>query len=122
MVRWLVLLVGCNGAPVDYTDVGSAPGAVGAWGGPSELACDAQPDAESDLVVGGFTLCGREHDIVPIDDPVLEPCDPDPVGDPDAEVFYVFDGLQARAYVIEALKGRELVHDEWGELPIIVDW
>lgn len=117
----LAALTACNTAPLDYRAIGQAPGASAGWGWPSERACDRQPDMSDDVVVDGFTLCARTNDIVPVDDPVYGPCDAGALAK-SADVFAVFDGIHARGYATASLQGRELVHDDWGTGPVLVDF
>ncbi len=125
MVRSVLIVAlgaGCNRAPWDYRDVGRAPGGVAPWGTPTEVACDRHEDDPDDVVVDGFTLCARDNGIVEVDDPILVACADVTLSERTA-VFTVFDGLFARAYAIDALVGRELVHDTWGDAgPLLIDW
>ncbi len=113
VVPLLSWLVACNQAPESYLEPG--------WNTPSEAACDRREDRPDDVEVNGFTLCGRDGDIVPIDDPILVGCSQSVLA-PDVPVFSVFDGVDARAYPIALLEGRELLHDEYGDGPLLVDW
>ena len=122
-----VLLVACNFAPLEWNDYGNAPGAIAGWGGPTEI-CGPDLISPGDLYVDGFYLCLTENDLIPVDDPLLIPCDEDPVdqvGDailPKDEVFYVYDGVRARGYPLEWMRKREAVHDMMGRVPVLVDW
>jgi hypothetical protein len=117
----VLALTACNTAPLDYRALGQAPGGSAGWGWPSERACDRQPDEPDDVVVDGFTLCARDNDIVPVDDPIHEPCAKHALGAQEL-VFAVTDGVHARGYALDALIGRELVHEDWGTGPLLVDF
>ena len=114
----LTLLWACNTAPLDYR-VGRAPGASAAWWGPTHSACDASGNAVAEY--DGFELCEVEagEAMVPVDDPILVPCS-DTLAD--VRVVSVFDGETARAYAVAPLLGRELLHDDWGDEPLLVDF
>ncbi|MFT4624555.1 MAG: hypothetical protein ACI8PZ_003214 [Myxococcota bacterium] len=120
-------LIGCNYAPVEYNDYGIAPGALGAWGGPTEI-CAPDLLEQGDLYIDGFYLCLTRSDLVPIDDPIIVPCTETPVDPggkaipPKGEIFYVFDGKNARGYPIEWLRRREAIHDTLGRVPVLVNW
>lgn len=116
----LVLLTACNTAPVDYRDLGTAPGAEAPWGAPSEGVCADRVPRPEDEVIDGYTLCAENQllEIVPIDDPIYVPCEEAALI---GEVVYVFDGVRARGYSKSFLDDRELVHDEWGGVPVLVD-
>ncbi len=112
-------LIACNSAPLGYQG-GRAPGASAAWGGPTERPCQ-QRSGPGDVEVDGFTLCLQSNDVVAVDDPLYVACTKDAL--PGGEsVFYAYNGTVARAYQVSALFGRELVHDDWGTGPILVDY
>lgn len=121
-MRWIAVLAGalaCNSAPLDYRE-GKAPGAPVDWAGPTDDFCLMAP-GES-MEVDGFLFCaevpGRKK--IPVDDPVLVPCAS--AVDDAIRVVSVFDGVTARAYAVEPLLGRELVNDDFGDEPLLVDY
>jgi len=122
MIRYALTLLwvaACNTAPLDYEDMGAADGADADWVGPTyDETCDEDPNA---VMIDGHLYCNADNSIMPVDDPLMRDCDPE-IMDDDVRVFYVFDGVDARAYPIQALKHRELVHDEYGDGPLLVDW
>ena len=121
----LVGLLACNRAPVDYRDLGQAPGRDGDWGGPSDAGCDSRrvrgPD---DVIIDGYRLCSRDVMVRPVDDPVLRACDDPATADlaPDEEVVWVYDGEIAKAYRLAAMYRREGIHDELRGIPVFVDF
>ncbi len=119
MFAMMVGLSACNRAPVDYLDLGTARRADAAWGGPTDTVCDRFEPGDDDLVIHGFTLCKRDNDILPIDDPLFTPCGEAVL---DGPILYVYDGVRVRGYVEAALIGRELVHDRFGDDPVLVDY
>lgn len=126
-VLWAVALLGCNTANLDYFDYGMAGGASAQWGGPSEI-CTSELIELGDPFIDGYYLCQRVNDLVPIDDPTFVGCldtPIDPNGNavfPDDEVFYVYDGVRARAYPLAWLDNREAIHDMYGGTAVLVDW
>lgn len=118
-----LLLLSCNRAPVDYRDVGIAPGAKYPWAGPTDRACERRD--ETDDPIDGFYFCASDEavDIVPVDDPLYEPCDDPSLAAFADDVFLTaFDGVRAGAWRIDDLLGRELVHEDWGDEPLLVDY
>ncbi len=127
-MRWFALLLaGCNFAPVGWDDYGKAGGAIGEWGGLSEI-CGPDLIAPGDLYIDGYFLCLTKNDLIPLDDPIHVPCDEDPLDTagmplrPKDEVFYVYDGVRARGYPIDWMKRREAIHDVMGRVPVLVNW
>lgn len=118
----LVTLVACNHAPSEWPDASLSPDGKAPWGHPTETACDNMDDPEA-FEVDGFTFCGRDDalDKTAVDDPIYGPCDTAP-DDADGRVFAVFDGVRARGWSIPKLIDRELVNDDWGGEPILVDY
>lgn len=109
----VLLAFACNHAPESQVDPG--------WNVPTNDFCDGYPDSPTDVEIDGFTLCARKNPIIPIDDPILVSCSEARLP-AETEVFSVFDGVDARAYAIPKLTGRELVHDEYGDGPLLVNW
>ena len=120
MVASSLAVAACNTAPDTYLTDEKAPGARGYFTHPGDEACD-EWGTNSDPWIDGYQLCGTENAIVPIDDPVMVPCNEAELADIE-ELFWVFDGIRARAYPLYYLEGRELVHDVFGDVPVLVDW
>jgi len=119
----LILLApafGCNTAPVEYLTDEKAPGAHGPLDQPTNEACD-QLGSPTDPWIDGFQLCRQENNIIPVDDPIMYVC-ADADIHPDEEMFWVFDGVRARAYPILIMEGRELLNENFGGTPLLVDW
>jgi hypothetical protein len=115
----LLALVACNTAPTDYR-VAKVPGAKAPYAGPTDDACVER--GVLDTEIDGFYFCGEDEGRtkIPVDDPIVVACrdvDPD-----DRQVVSVFDGVTARAYPTELLLGRELVNDQWGDEPLLIDF
>ncbi len=117
----LALLTACNTAPVDYRDLGSAPGRGGNWMAPTEWCEGRRFQAEDDVVIDGYLLCTANIRVKPVDDPVFLDC-ADAALPPGAEVAWMYDGAVAKAYTLEALHLREGVHDTLRGIPIFVDF
>lgn len=120
MILWWMA---CNTAPLDYRDVGVAPEGKFPWAGPTDKACVWR--GETDEEIDGFFLCAQDEatGIVPVDDPLYDGCDdPALAGLGGEEFLTAFDGLEARAWRVADLEGRELVHDDWGDEPLLIDF
>lgn len=117
----LLGLLACNTAPLDYRE-GLAPRAQSAWFAPSDDFCDQFDDDQ--VLVDGFHWCGmsRGTEVIAVDDPIYTPCAEVPAPAPGQTALTVFDGVLARAYPLELLIGRELVHDDWRGEPLLVDF
>lgn len=117
-------IAACNTAPVDYRDLGQAPGRGGNWMEPTEWCEGRRFQAEDDVVIDGFLLCTAEIRVRPVDDPILHDCQSDRVAAlrPSDEVVWVYDGGIAKAYLLEALELREGVHDDLRGVPVFVDF
>ena len=115
MILGLIGVLACNQAPADYRDRTLCVN-------PSDALCDRRV-ADGDVAVeaSGLLLCGIDHEIVPVDDPILEACTAAPPG-LDTPMWTIYDGQQARAYTIAKLIGRELVHDELSAEAVVVDY
>ncbi|MBX2801984.1 MAG: hypothetical protein KTR31_30165 [Myxococcales bacterium] len=125
MSRVVVIAMGtvaCNTGLVDYTEPLNAPGRTGNWTGPREWCEGKKYQADDDVVIDGFYLCTDKIPVHPIDDPILHPCNEITSLQPDDEVAWLYDGVVAKAYAIEALHLREGVHDDLRGIPIFVDW
>ena len=120
---WIVLqLAACNTAPLDYRDVGRAPGRPVSWMQPTPW-CEGRMEPDLDVVVDGIPLCAGEFSIHPVDDPILQPCaEVEAEAKRHEQVAYLYDGQVARAYTLAALDGREGVHDDLHGIPIFVDF
>ena len=116
-------LFACNQAPIDYSPSDFAPRGAAPYAHPSETFCPERDTGIVDYpVIDGFRFCnysptGKK---IPVDDPIYTPCSdakytPEPV-------FYVTDGVRARAYQIQALDQREIVNDQWGAESVLVDF
>ena len=118
----LVALLACNHAPSEWPDPGISPQGQAPWGYPTDLVCDERDDADA-VEIDGFTFCGAKEALgkPAIDDPIYRPCSDLP-DDLSVRVLSVFDGVRARAWPIADLLGRELVNDDWGGVPILVDY
>lgn len=117
----LLALLACNDAPLDYA-LGKAPRAQSAWFHPSDDFCDLYD--EDQVRVDGYAWCGTERavDVVAVDDPVYVTCRDAPAPAADETALTVFDGVEARAYSLAWMMGRELVHDDWRGEPVVVDF
>lgn len=125
-LSWVCLgLLSCNSAPLDYRDLGTAPGAAGSWMAPSDFCGEGMArDLPVHQQIGDFVYCTGPIPIKPVDDPIFEPCD-SPDTDrlsPDDEVAWLYDGVNARAYARGPLERREGVHDLLNGIPIFVDF
>jgi hypothetical protein len=110
----------CNNAPTEYLSDEVAPGGSDPYDHPTDTTCK---DTEGSIMVDGFLYCPGAGKITSIDDPVLHGCSETTSKLKDAdEVFYVYDGRVARAYPTKMLGGRELVHEDWNSVPVLVDW
>jgi hypothetical protein len=125
VISWWLLLSACNRAPVDYDYDARAPGAQGAWTHPSDAACNKHPDDPAETI-DGFAYCqtipaARK---VPFVDPEWETCDDLTVAERSSDdvVLAVSDGVEARAYPLAVLSGRDFVNDWWSGDPILVDY
>ena len=118
----MLILVGCNTAPLGYTSDAVVGGGSEAWDHPTNDACEGKSDAER---LGEFDWCAKYPGFPVIDDPIYLDCAniPSDLGDlEELEVFEVFDGLLARAYSVDQMRGHELVHDTWNGVDVLVDW
>ena len=123
-IALLLLISSCNQAPVDYRDLGSAPGRSGNWMGPDEWCRGRRFQSDTDQVVDGYLLCTDSIRVKPIDDPEFVPCDHarSNILAPQDEVVFVYDGELAKAYSLAELHLREGVHDMLRGVPVFVDF
>ena len=117
-----LLVLGCNTAPLNYQSDAFHSEGKAPWDHPTETACAERDTGGEVELYDGFSWCGRNAKMRPVDDPVLVSCDEAPSFDAATEIFFVFDGVVARAYPIQLLHGRELLHDQYGDVPVLVDW
>ena len=120
----LLLAGACNEAPLDWPGDAWAPDGSAPWYHPSDLACEQDHPDEEIVVVDGYRYCGAAsalQNILPVDDPVYARCSLVPPGD-DRKVMSVFDGQRARAYALDALDHREIVHTDWDGQPVLVNY
>jgi hypothetical protein len=120
----ILAVLACNQAPLAWPDDAWAPDGAAPWYHPSDEACDRIFSDEERVVVDGYRYCGVSaalSHIVPVDDPKHEPCSRAPEG-VDLAVLSLFDGARARAYVIDEMIHREIVHTEWDGEPVIVNY
>jgi hypothetical protein len=123
ILAWLA----CNQAPVTFPGDAWAPDGAAPWYHPSDIACDRMFPDEEIVVLDGYRYCGVSQalgHIVPVDDPVYRPCSEahDEGHDVDLEVLSLFDGARARAYLLEEMVHREIVHTDWDGGPVIVNY
>jgi hypothetical protein len=120
----ILLFTACNQAPTTWPDDAWAPEGAAPWYHPSDEACDRMFSDEETVRVDGYRYCGVSAalgHIVPVDDPVHEPCSEAPAG-ADLEVLSLFDGARARAYLLDEMLHREIVHTDWDGEPVIVNY
>jgi len=115
----VMILFGCNTAPLGYTGDAIVGSGSEAWDHPTNDACEGKADAER---LGEFDWCAKYPDFEEIDNPVYVNCADTTSDHRDLEVFEVFDGLVARAYDVLEMRGHELVHDTWNGVDVLVDW
>lgn len=122
---WGLSLAGaCNQAPLVWPDDAWAPEGSAPWYHPSDRACEQDHPDEEIVVVDGYRYCGATdalENILPVDDPVYARCNLVPPGD-DRPVMSVFDGQRARAYALDALFHREIVHTDWDGQAVLVNY
>ncbi|MEQ1503502.1 MAG: hypothetical protein ABMB14_14795 [Myxococcota bacterium] len=118
----IVSLVACNLQGQPWPDDSIGPDGKAPWSHPTDLACVERGDPDQ-KEIDGYLFCGADEarQKVPIDDPVYAPC-AGFVAPFDGPVLAVFDGVLARGYSVDLLKGREIVNDDWAGEPIVVDY
>ncbi len=115
----LFMVLGCNTAPLGYTSDAIVGEGTEVWDHPTNDACEGKADAER---LGEFDWCSKYPGFPVIDDPLYTDCADLAADHDELEVFEVFDGLVARAYDVQEMRGRELLHDTWNGVDVLVDW